>query len=122
MTRRKGEITARMNERDAPHIVELALPDRGFGHVLTEMEAFHRERGIGSLRGRRQRRSDQEFVRFCFADRDNAAAFRDRFGGTLIQPPSGERSRRPQRASEVLARWRAKFHESSGGKADEDKN
>jgi hypothetical protein len=26
MSRRKGEITARMNERDYPHIVELALP------------------------------------------------------------------------------------------------
>ena len=30
MTRRKGEITARMNERDFPHIVELELPPGGF--------------------------------------------------------------------------------------------
>jgi hypothetical protein len=30
MTRRKGEITARMNERDYPHIVELPLPEGGF--------------------------------------------------------------------------------------------
>jgi hypothetical protein len=29
MTRRKGEITARMNERDFPHIVELELPSGG---------------------------------------------------------------------------------------------
>jgi hypothetical protein len=26
MTQRKGEVTARMNERDYPHIVELLLP------------------------------------------------------------------------------------------------
>jgi hypothetical protein len=30
MSRRKGEITARMNERDYPHIVELPLPLGGF--------------------------------------------------------------------------------------------
>jgi hypothetical protein len=42
MTRRKGEITARMNERDFPNIVELALPDGGFGHALLAMYDFHR--------------------------------------------------------------------------------
>ena len=30
MSRRKYVITARMNERDYPHIVELALPPEGF--------------------------------------------------------------------------------------------
>jgi hypothetical protein len=30
MSRRKGEITARINERDFPHIVELALPSADF--------------------------------------------------------------------------------------------
>jgi hypothetical protein len=30
MNRRKGEITARKNERDYPHIVELLLPSGGF--------------------------------------------------------------------------------------------
>jgi hypothetical protein len=29
MTRRKGEITARMNERDFPPVVELVLPEGG---------------------------------------------------------------------------------------------
>ena len=67
MTRHKSEITARMNERDFPHIVECALPDGGFGNRLDEFEAFHRLRGIESRRGRRQRRDEQEFVRWCFA-------------------------------------------------------
>jgi hypothetical protein len=30
MSRRKAEITARINERDYPHLVELALPPGGF--------------------------------------------------------------------------------------------
>jgi hypothetical protein len=42
VTRRKGERTARMNQRDFPHIVELALPDGGFGNPLDEFETFHR--------------------------------------------------------------------------------
>jgi hypothetical protein len=46
MTRRKGEITARMNERDFPQIVELALPEGGFGNRLDEFEAFHRLRWL----------------------------------------------------------------------------
>jgi hypothetical protein len=45
MTRRKYEITARMNERDCPHIVELPLPPGGFRARSDAMLAFHRERG-----------------------------------------------------------------------------
>jgi len=44
MTRRKFEITAHMNERDFPHIVELALPPGGFRSQSLEFDAFHRER------------------------------------------------------------------------------
>jgi hypothetical protein len=51
MTRRKGEITARMNERDFPHIVELPLPEGGFGgRRLAVMQEFHRLRGIENRR------------------------------------------------------------------------
>ena len=45
---RKGEITARMNERDHPHVVEPALPSGGFRPSSDEMQAFHRERGVES--------------------------------------------------------------------------
>jgi hypothetical protein len=30
MSRRKGEVTGHMNERDFPHLVELELPPGGF--------------------------------------------------------------------------------------------
>jgi hypothetical protein len=86
MTRRKGERTARFNERDFPHIVEVALPDGGFGNTLHDIEAFHSERGIESRRGRRQRRDDREFVRWCFKSPAHADAFVERFGGERIWP------------------------------------
>jgi hypothetical protein len=86
MPRRKGERTARMNERDFPHIVELAVPERGFGTTLHAIHDFHRDRGLESRRGRRQRRGEQEFVRWCFIDPADAAAFADQFGGTRIKP------------------------------------
>ena len=86
MARRKGEITARMNERDFPHIVELALPSDGFGRALDAVHDFHRLRGIQSRDGRRQRRDEQEYVRWCFASVIDADDFAQQFGGTRIQP------------------------------------
>jgi hypothetical protein len=68
-------ITARMNERDAPHIVELPVPEGGFGRALDAIHDFHRMRDIESRRGRRQRRDEQEFVRWCFANPVDAAEF-----------------------------------------------
>jgi hypothetical protein len=42
MPRRKGERTSRMNERDFPHIVELPVPEGGFGRTLDAIHSFHR--------------------------------------------------------------------------------
>ena len=86
MTRRKGEITARMNERDFPNIVELALPSGGFGRTLDAIYDLHRLRGIQSRNGRRQRRDEQEFVRWCFASAIDADDFAQQFSGTLVHP------------------------------------
>ena len=52
MSRRKGEITGHMNERNFPHVVELALPPGGFRSRSSEFEAFHRVLGIPIRRGR----------------------------------------------------------------------
>ena len=49
MSRRKYVITARMNERDYPYIVELALPPGGFRARSDAMLAFHRERTLKSV-------------------------------------------------------------------------
>jgi hypothetical protein len=81
LSRRKGEITARMNERDYPHLVELPLPPGGFRSMTEDILAFHSECGIQNRRGRGRNDVGQFFVTFCFADPAHAEAFRDRFGG-----------------------------------------
>lgn len=82
MIRRKGERTSRSYERDFPNIVELPVPPNGFGAKLDLIHEFHRERGIDIRRGTGKRRDDQDFVRWCFADRADAEAFKERFGGS----------------------------------------
>jgi hypothetical protein len=77
---------------DLPHIVELALPGGGFGRTLDAIHAFHRERGIESYGGRRQRRNDKDFVRWCFDDRSEADAFAERFGGIVLGTSLGTRA------------------------------
>jgi len=83
MSRRKAERTSRANERDFPNIVELPVPPNGFGAKLDSIHEFHRQRGLEARRGRGQRRNDQEYVRWCFADRADAEAFERFFGGEL---------------------------------------
>jgi len=84
MTRRKREILGLRNERDFPHLVELALPPEGFRSVLLEMDAFHRERRIPVRRGRSRHEVKQVYIRFCFPDAGTAEAFRSRFGGECL--------------------------------------
>ena len=84
MTRRKREITGLMNERDFPHLVELALPPGGFRSVFLEFDAFHRERRIPVRRGRSRHEVKQVYIRFCFRETATADAFRSRFGGECL--------------------------------------
>jgi len=93
MTRRKREIVGLMNERDFPHLVELALPPGPFRSVILEIDAFHREQRIPVRRGRSRHDAKQSHIRFCFPDTATADAFRNRFGGELLDPRTG----RPRR-------------------------
>jgi hypothetical protein len=100
-SRRKREITGAQNERDFPHIVELALPSGGCRSKTSEFDAFHRERGVPIRRGRGRREGEQFYTRFCFPNADHADAFRDRFGGELLGNasvgPLGASKRRTKR-------------------------
>jgi hypothetical protein len=101
MSRRTGEITGHMNERDFPHLVELELPPAGLRDRSFEFNAFHHERGIPIRRGRGRHEVEQFYVRFCFPDAAIADAFQERFGGMRLtyspsksgQRPSGPRLR-----------------------------
>jgi hypothetical protein len=81
---RKGEIVRLTNERDFPHLVELALPPGGFRSVFLEIDAFHRDRRIPVRRGRSRHEVKQVYIRFCFPDATTADAFRNRFGGECL--------------------------------------
>ena len=95
MTRRKREIVGLTNERDFPHLVELALPPGGFRSVFLEIDAFHRERRIPVRRGRSRYEVKPFYIRFCFPDAATADAFCNRFGGEwLIHAPGEPRLRR----------------------------
>jgi hypothetical protein len=89
MTRRKREIVGLTNERDFPHLVELALPPGGFRSVFLEIDAFHRERRIPVRRGRSRHEAEQLYIRFCFPDTATADAFRNRFGGECLTHAPG---------------------------------
>jgi hypothetical protein len=82
--RRKREIVGLANERDFPHLVELAVPLGGFRSVFLEFDAFHRERRIPVRRGRSRHEADQLYIRFCFPDGATADAFCNRFGGEYL--------------------------------------
>ena len=84
MTRRKREIVALRNERDFPHLVDLALQLGPFRSVFLEIDAFHRERRIPVRRGRSRHEAEQFYIRFCFPDAATADAFRNRFGGECL--------------------------------------
>ena len=80
----KREIIRLTNERDFPHLVELALPPEGFRSILLEIDAFHRDRRIPVRRGRNRHEVKQVYIRFCFPDAATAEAFRNRFGGECL--------------------------------------
>ena len=81
MSRRKGEITSLLNERDFRHLVELALPSGGFRSQMSEFETFHRERRISVRRGRNRHDAERLFIRFFCSDAATADAFRSQFRG-----------------------------------------
>jgi len=70
-------------ERAFPYIVEMAVPETGFGARFDAMLEFHRRRNLEPHRGRDRREPGRDFIRWCFADPDIAAEFADEFGGTI---------------------------------------
>ena len=47
----------------------------GATHGLDDMHEWHRSRSIEARRGRGRHEDDRDFVRWCFADANVAAAF-----------------------------------------------
>jgi hypothetical protein len=79
MARYKGQNSAIINERNFPHIVEIVVPPGGLSKTLDAMYEFHARYGIHAKRGQGQYTKGQNFIRWCFADREVAAAFAREF-------------------------------------------
>lgn len=81
MARYKGRSGSEAVERDYPHVVEIVVPLGGLGKRLDAMYDWHRAHGIEIHRGRGRREEPRDIIRWCFADREMAAAFDAAFGG-----------------------------------------
>jgi hypothetical protein len=85
--------TARSNERHFPFVVQIAVPEGGFGATLDAVNAWHRYSRVRQRNGQRQRVNEQEFWRWCFEDVKTADVFRQRFGGEILlmmKPPGSD--------------------------------
>jgi hypothetical protein len=90
VSRRTGEKSDRMIDRDYPHIVEMIVPANGFGKALDRMDEFHSRHGIQSQRGRTTMRNGSTYCIWCFAEHATAEAFNKTFGGVLVSGSSKE--------------------------------
>jgi hypothetical protein len=94
MTHRKREIIGLRNERDFPHLVELALPLGLFRSVFLEIDAFHRERRM--LQASRWRSQSLERRQRYPTLPETHAVWAFRFVRNLLLPQgSCERTLRP---------------------------
>lgn len=98
MMRYKGRLSSKNVEKTYPNIVEMEVPPFGFRRRMYDLEAWHFERSLRSRTGQGVFRDGVWFVHWCFLAREDAEAFRSRFGGELSAPVSNpERGRRGQR-------------------------
>lgn len=88
MARYKGQLSATMNERNFPHIVENVVPPGGLGKTLDAMYDFHFRHGIQAKRGQGRYTKGQNLIRWCFADAETAAAFSTEFKPALKECPA----------------------------------
>jgi hypothetical protein len=81
---RKTQLSPHGNERKFPFVVQIAVPDGGFGCTLDAINAWHFYSKHGQRLGRRQEIGEQQFWRWCFAQREIAEHFSRRFGGEMV--------------------------------------
>jgi hypothetical protein len=79
MARYKGQNSARTNEKDCPHLVEIVVPPGRLGKTLDAMYEFHACHGIHGKRGQGLYTKGLNFIRWCFTDPTIAAAFAREF-------------------------------------------
>ena len=78
--RYKGRTSLKSLEQDFPHIVEMIVPEGGFGKQLDAMYERHIHQGIRAINstGRRDE-NGRNYIRWCFAYPKLAEAFASEF-------------------------------------------
>ena len=81
---RKGELSKAMMDRDWPH--QVALPASGCGgHNYITIRLFCEPLSL-CPRTHSYRQNDVDMTVFCFAKREHAEKFQERFGGDFLDP------------------------------------
>jgi hypothetical protein len=81
---RMKKTTARVRQGEPQFVVQVAVPDGGFGCTLDAVNAWHRYSNNTQRRGRPQRLGKREFWSWCFEGLEIAKSFRHRFGGQIV--------------------------------------
>lgn len=96
---RLKKIKARSNEAAFPFVVQIAVPDGGFGGTLDAINAWHCYNKSPQRRGQRQHNGARDYWSWCFEGLEVAKRFRQRFGGQIM--PVNIRLR-PERRDEAM--------------------
>lgn len=100
---RLKKVKARSNEAAFPFVVQIAVPDGGFGCTLDAINAWHCYSKNRQRRGQRQRVGEREYWSWCFEGLEIAKQFRQRFGGEILPVTIRPRpERRRDGASAIL--------------------
>jgi hypothetical protein len=124
---RVKKVTVRVNERDfpfvvqiavpdGPFVVQIAVPDGGFECALGAINAWHRYSRNLQYRGPPYHIGEQEFRSWRFAGLEIAEAFRHRFGGEIL--PVTTRARTNRRPDPAL--FVSSAGDATRGSADQD--
>jgi hypothetical protein len=80
---RLKKTTAHIGQRDFPFVVQIVVPDGGFGCTLDAINAWHHYWRNTQRRGPPQRFGEREFWSWGFEGLEIAKSFRHRFGGGI---------------------------------------
>ena len=88
MSRLKGELPSAIIVN--PHVVQLNVPERGFGNELDAMVQFCLEHSEEFRVGCFRQIDRRDCILLCFRDPRNAVQFAKRFGGEIFAVPSDD--------------------------------
>lgn len=95
----EDRTTPEATERTFPYIVEMLVPEGGFGRKLDAMHQFHARHGIQAQRGRSRREDGRDYIRWCYT---RAAAVSRHTFDLSVQNPGRFKLCLPPPGAEVL--------------------